>query len=81
MVEKCANPTCTAIFQRLRDGRLFVMEAPAHSPVTDKKPVRPLQYFWLCKSCCLTMTLMIDKQTGITVVPLPPKIITTRTAS
>jgi len=79
MVEKCANPSCSAIFQRLRDGRLFVMEVSAGSPGAGKKPARSLEYFWLCKTCCRTMTLTMHKETGIKVVPA--KTVSARAAS
>lgn len=75
MVEKCANPACDATFQRLRDGRLFVMKVLVDSPGTHKKPARSLQYFWLCKSCCQTMTMTMNKQTAVFVVSLPAKSI------
>jgi len=81
MVQKCANPTCSATFQRLRDGRLFLMEIPVDSPTAEKQPARPLQYFWLCQSCCRTMTLAMNKLTGVEVVSLPAKTISTRAAS
>jgi hypothetical protein len=51
VVEKCANPSCSARFRRLRDGRLFVMEA-----VVNDRP-RQLRYLWLCDSCRRTLTV------------------------
>jgi len=81
MVQKCANPTCNATFQRLRHGRLFVMEIPVDSPTTDKKPAPSLQYFWLCQSCCRTMTLAMNQPGGIELVPLPAKTNSIRAAS
>ncbi len=79
MVEKCANPACSAIFRRLRDGRLFVKEIQVQvdSPSDGKELSRQLRYFWLCNSCCRTMTVTTEKGTGVRVVPLP----TTATAS
>jgi hypothetical protein len=81
MVEKCANPTCSATFQRLRDGRLFVLEVPIDSTTSGKKPTRPLEYFWLCQSCCRTMTLIMNREVGVKVVPLHPNATSTRIAS
>lgn len=63
MVEKCANPSCSTRFRKLRDGRLFVMEA-AHTG-----PSRQLHYLWLCNSCRRTMTVA-KKGNEITVAPL-----------
>ncbi len=81
MVEKCANPACAETFRRLRDGRLFVKEVPVDSPSDGKGLARQLQYFWLCNSCCRTMTLTTEKGTGIRVVPLPATAISVRAAS
>lgn len=62
MVQKCANPSCSATFRRLRDGKLFVVEAPDNG--------RPqLNYFWLCNSCSRTLTVA-KKGNQSAVVPL-----------
>ncbi len=63
VVEKCANPSCSARFRRLRDGRLFVMEAAANG-----RP-RQLQYLWLCDSCRRTLTVA-KKGNEVVVAPL-----------
>ena len=63
MVQKCANPSCSAPFRRLRDGRLFVVEAAA-----EGHP-RKLNYFWLCDSCSRIMTVAKKGNQGA-VVPL-----------
>ncbi|HYB76864.1 MAG TPA: hypothetical protein VEE85_01575 [Candidatus Bathyarchaeia archaeon] len=81
MVEKCANPACAATFRRLGDGRLFVKEVPADPPSDGKGLSRQLHYFWLCSSCCRTMTLSTEKGTGVRVVPLPATAISARAAS
>jgi hypothetical protein len=70
MVEKCANPACSATFRSLRDGRLFVKETQIHSPSDGKGLSRQLHYLWLCKSCCQTMTVVTEKGVGVRVVPL-----------
>ena len=63
VVQKCANPSCSATFRRLGDGRLFVVEAAAES-----HPRQP-KYFWLCDSCRRTMTVA-KKGNQSAVVPL-----------
>lgn len=70
MVEKCANPACSATFRRLGDGRLFVKEVPVDSPSDGKGLSRQLQYFWLCNSCCRSMTVTDDKGKRVQVVRL-----------
>ena len=37
--------------------------------LVGKKPVRKLEHFWLCGSCSQTMSLLFDKDNGITVMP------------
>ena len=69
MVDKCANPACSERFRRLSQGRVFVIEVQADDQTSQS--ARQLQYFWLCNSCCHTMTVMLDRANGVLVVPLP----------
>lgn len=72
MLDKCANPVCSATFRKLRDGRMFVIEVGADYESNRVGCVRQQHYFWLCKSCCRTMTLLAGKNgERIQVVPLP----------
>lgn len=70
MLDKCANPTCSATFRRLRDGRVFVAEPEADHRSGATQLVRQRQYFWLCNSCCHTMTVIAEKGKRVQVVPL-----------
>jgi hypothetical protein len=81
MVEKCANPTCSARFHSLRNGRLFVKEIQVDPKSDGNGLSRELHYFWLCKSCCQTMTLSTEKGGGVRVVPLPASAAAKRPAS
>jgi hypothetical protein len=63
MVQKCANSECSASFHSLRDGRVFVIEVEDDSE-PDHKHSRQLRYFWLCNTCCRTMTVVADKGHG-----------------
>jgi hypothetical protein len=73
MVSKCANPECSAVFLYLRLGKLFRVEvqpADVHhsgfgSESGTKKPVRRVEYFWLCDTCAPKMTLVLDKSLGV----------------
>ena len=69
MVETCANPACSEKFRRLSEGRIVVIEVQANDEKSQN--ARQLQYFWLCNSCCHTMTVMLDRSKGVLVVPLP----------
>jgi len=66
MLAKCSNPSCSARFLRLGNGRLFILEAdpPRH---TDKSE-RP-EYFWLCDACSAMMTLRLVEDARVVAVP------------
>ncbi len=81
MVEKCANPACSAIFRSLRDGRVFVTEVETDYQSSASGRARKRQYFWLCNSCCRTMTIIADKGKRVQVVPLPATAIAARAVS
>lgn len=62
MVSKCANPQCGAAFLYLHQGKLFRIETDAGWPQdppdpSARKPIRRLEYFWLCDDCAAQMTL------------------------
>jgi hypothetical protein len=81
MVEKCANPACTATFRSLRDGRVFVTEFDADYRSGASGRVRQRQYFWLCNSCSRTMTVIVEKGKRVLVVPQPGTATAARAAS
>ena len=69
MVQKCANPTCSSPFRSLRKGRVFVKEVEGNPDGSGR--FRHLEYFWLCDSCCRSMTVIAEKGKGVRVAPLP----------
>jgi hypothetical protein len=75
MVSKCANPECSASFRYFHKGRLFRIDTSAGQ---DRRrtmgrddelttPLRRLEFFWLCQDCSQRMTLVYDKESGVTV--------------
>jgi hypothetical protein len=72
MVSKCANPSCSAPFRFLHEGRVFRVESHPESAAEDnlsaKKAARRLEFFWLCERCASLMTLAVEKG-GVTVRP------------
>jgi hypothetical protein len=80
MLSKCANPACVTTFQYLRRGRLFKFELESlerESPTLvgsnspgHKKPVRRVEHFWLCGECARHMTLALECERKVVVVPL-----------
>ncbi len=66
MVSKCANPSCSAVFRRMGEGRLFRIEFQASLP--ENAPFEPGQqarrrteYFWLCAQCAALMTIKVER--------------------
>lgn len=60
MLAKCANPTCSAPFRYLHEGKLFRLDLGAGPPSRREHVPRRLQYFWLCEQCARTMTLVMQ---------------------
>jgi hypothetical protein len=81
MLDKCANPACSARFLRLGDGKVFVTEVDAiyHSDGSGHR--RQRQHFWLCNSCCRTMSVTVEKGKKPQVVPLPESATAARACS
>jgi hypothetical protein len=77
MVSKCANPNCSAPFRYLHAGKLFRVDTSAgvdRSVATganesQKKPLHRVVFYWLCEDCAATMTLIFDKENGVSVCP------------
>lgn len=81
MVHKCANPACSSPFRNLRKGRVFVEEVEGNLEGNSTSRSRRLEYFWLCDSCCLSMTVIAEKGNGVRIAPLPASAISGRIAS
>ncbi len=75
MVSKCANPDCYTPFRYFHTGKLFRVETSAgfdrrRAMGVDgglAKPLRHLEFFWLCENCAEKMTVIFDKHSGVTV--------------
>ena len=82
MLDKCANPGCLKVFHALGEGRLFLRVCDcAYSPRGPEMSLwpdcpNPLEYFWLCGRCSLTLTVVFDPVRKAVVRPrhvlLPP---------
>ncbi len=65
MVSKCANPSCSAVFRRMGEGRLFRIEFQASLPEDARfdparQTGRRTEYFWLCSHCAAVMTIKVE---------------------
>lgn len=78
MISKCANPTCSARFLYLHEGKLFRFERQARNEnelllgfdPTVRKRSPGVEFFWLCRNCAASMTLIYCKGVGVTTHPL-----------
>ena len=76
MLSKCANPECSTQFRRLRDGKLFQVQAeyfprpPRKEGPQNRRPSRHVEHYWLCNDCSLRLTLALDRERGMIMVPL-----------
>jgi hypothetical protein len=73
MVSKCSNPHCSASFLYLRTGKLFRFDTPNGHEAADwggPKPVKKVEFFWLCEACVTKFTLVTDIGLGARVVSL-----------
>ena len=77
MVSKCANPECSASFRYFHEGKLFRLETKSghdrrHELGDDTdmaKPIRRIEFYWLCEACAEKMTLASHKGGGVSVRP------------
>ena len=76
MQQKCANPTCSAVFGNQGDGMLLRVPRIGKEcyPSGAAKKTVAIEHFWLCCECAETMTLGLSRnrhtKVKVTVVPL-----------
>jgi hypothetical protein len=73
MLSKCANPSCSTPLVYLREGKIFMLEAPPKPVAVDStdapKLMNRVEHFWLCGPCSALMTMAYDGKKGVQVVP------------
>jgi len=75
MLNKCANPMCSARFMYLHEGVLYSFDfhrigqvgRQANSDFGGSEDVH--EYFWLCRECSWEMTLHRDNEGRVVLVP------------
>jgi hypothetical protein len=68
MLTNCSNPSCSAPFRKLQDGKLFCLE---RDRVFRHRHHNRAEYFWLCHHCSTSMTLRLEKAGTVVPVLLP----------
>ena len=71
MLAKCSNPSCSAPFRYLGNGKLFRLE---EDPALRTCQSNRREYFWLCDGCSSTMTRHLGEDETVVAVPLPGSI-------
>ena len=72
MLSKCANPSCSTPFRYLRDGKIFEIDANQETEaIGSVKPIRRVEFYWLCGPCSSELTVIHDLDKGVQIVPLP----------
>ncbi len=69
MLSKCSNPSCSALFYNLKNGKLFLLE---RDPLAGPTKSNHAEYFWLCHECSSTMTLHLTDRGHVVPAVLPP---------
>jgi hypothetical protein len=77
VVSKCANPECVATFRYFHQGKLFRLETEAGfdrrralgNDAETKKPLRRIEFYWLCENCSQNMTVVFEKGVGVLARP------------
>ena len=59
MLSHCLNPSCSAQFRYLHEGRIFKVEQVVASP-DDSKPQRLVEHYWLCGPCSLLLKVVVE---------------------
>jgi hypothetical protein len=67
----CANPRCAKPLHSLREGRIFIFEAPGDGVGDDGNPLQRIEHCWLCGACSQRMTMKQFPE-GIRAVPREP---------
>ena len=71
MVSTCANPECSKSFQRLRQGRLYLIDPREHPNNQAGWPSSHLEFFWLCEHCAPRFRLAFGPGNHVSCVARP----------
>jgi hypothetical protein len=72
VLDKCANSKCSGVFRHLGDGKLFHVPRVGMKSVPSGAPKRTvvMEHFWLCSKCVESMTLGINRDGEVEMIPL-----------
>jgi len=86
MLSKCANPECSEAFRYYGEGKLFevhfenaaLCEKAGRMPFDQelKQSDKSVEHFWLCSGCADKLTVGLDRQNNVLILPRPKPIAT-----
>ncbi|MBZ5655850.1 MAG: hypothetical protein LAO56_11315 [Acidobacteriia bacterium] len=65
MLSSCLNPSCSAPFRYLYDGRIFTVERFLTSP-DGLSTERMIEHYWLCGACSRSMKVVVEQGVATT---------------
>jgi len=74
VLNKCANPVCSAQFRFLHQGKLFEVEVQYAESLTSDGQTKSgngkghVERCWLCDECAARITLRFDARRGVVMV-------------
>jgi hypothetical protein len=74
MLSKCANPSCSNEFHYFGEGKVFEIRSERSSAATHGgrgKRHKSLEHYWLCSDCSSTLTIGMDSDRNVLVIPRP----------
>lgn len=67
VLSKCSNSHCAAVFRKLNEGKVFVLENDGAARIHQSRR----EYFWLCPDCSSKMTLRLGEGRKVLAILLP----------
>ena len=72
MTAKCANPSCSAEFAYLHQGKVFVLKSSCRNSMFSSRlnfagQAKGLQYAWLCDGCVSQYEVVLDSECQVKV--------------
>lgn len=66
MLNECLNPSCSAHFRYLYEGRIFTVERFV-TRADREKTEREIEHYWLCGECSKSMKVVVENGVATTV--------------
>jgi hypothetical protein len=68
MLSKCANPSCSAQFHYMYEGKLFLLSNDSRVRNVSEHKVAAMQFAWLCDECSRVMRVVLDRNGAVKII-------------